>query len=210
MLASIIGGASSLLGGILGGNAQQKAAKKDLAFRRQVYDEGVKRSQPWVDAGENALAQYMQGFSGNGQAVLDNFYQSPEYLATYNSLMDRAQQGVERRGAATGTLNSGRAAMALQDRAGDIGSGMIGNYLNRLSGVSTGGMNAASGLGNFALNSAQGIGDARYNQGNALAATYMGAGNSVSNTLSDIIQQQNINRALGGTQGGTSAFGRFF
>jgi hypothetical protein len=207
MLASILGGVASGIGSIFAGNAQKRAADRDLRFKKQVYNEGVERTQPWVDAGQNALAQYMQGFNGGGQQVLGNFYQSPEYLATYNSLMDRAQEGVERRGAATGTLNSGRTAMALQDRAGDIGSMQINNYLSRLGGMSNTGLGAASGVNSFANTSAQGIGQANYNQGNALASTYLGVGNSINNTLSDIVQQGG--QAFGAGRGSTSAFGGF-
>jgi hypothetical protein len=206
MLGSILGGIIGGVGSILGGNAQDRAAKRDLQFKKQVYNEGVERTQPWVDAGQSALAQYMQGFNGGGQQVLGNFYQSPEYLATYNSLMDRAQQGVERRGAATGTLNSGRTAMALQDRAGDIGSMQINNYLGRLGGMSNTGLGAAQGANSFANTSAQGIGQANYNQGNAQAAGYLGAANSFNNTLSDIYQRDQQRVA----QGGTSAFGGWF
>lgn len=206
MLASIIGGLASGIGSYLGGQQQAKAANKSLAFNKQVYNEGVQRLDPYVQAGNNALAQYMQGFNGGGQEVLNNFYQSPEYLATYNSLMDRAQQGVERRGAATGMLNSGRTAMALQDRAGDIGSMQIGNYLSRLGGMVNTGANAASGANSFASSQGQNVTGDMYNRGNALAAGYMGAGNSVNNTLTDIVQQQNLNKALGST----SAYSRFF
>jgi hypothetical protein len=97
---------------------------------------------------------------------------------TYQPAMDEATKGVERYSSASGLLNSGRTLKALQDRAGDIGGRMFGDY--------TSGLGSLAGYGPQATPSGAGISNAIGSQadaGYARAAGIAGIGNAVSSGL---------------------------
>ena len=198
MVLSLISGAASGIGNYLGAKAQAKEAKKNRKFQQRIYNEGVERASPWVNAGMTALDQYGSSFGapGGGNA-LASFYESPEYLATYNAAMEAADREIGRMGSAGGKLNSGNRIIAAQDRAGRLGGDMMGNYLARLFNMSEAGRGAASGVNTFTGNQGARVGRAMGDVGAASAAGYMGIGNTIGNTLEDYMQ----GRAMQSTSG---------
>ena len=212
MLASIIGGLAGGLGSYFGAKEQRKAADKALAFNRQIYNEGVARAQPYVDAGTNALDPYMDAIGlGNSGDAIARFQASPNYKLNFQTGVDNANQQLMRQAAAGGSINSGRTLMALQDRGTDIANRMYGKYLANIGGLVDMGRGAATNTNSFAMSQGQNVTGDIYNQGNALAAGYMGIGNSINNTLSDIVQQGGQAFGMSGgmpSGGSTSAFWR--
>lgn len=209
MLASLLGGAASLVGNILGGDAQAKAANKARKFNERVYNEGVQRLDPYVQAGNQAINPYLNAIGlGDSQAAISNFQNSPNYLLNFQTGLDNANNQLMRQAAAGGSINSGRTLMGLQDRGMQQANQFYGNYLANLGGLMDAGRQAASGTNSFAMQQGNQITNDMYNRGNALGAQYMGVGNSINNTLQDIVQQGGQAFGMGGKS--TSAYGGFF
>lgn len=210
MLASILGGVASGVGGLLGANAQAKAAKKATRLQRDMFNKQVDYINPIYQRGQssNALLDSLYGMGGaSPDAFNQAFYNSPFYKVQFEGALPGELDSIMRRNAASG-INNGRTMMALSDRARDLVSrNALSPFVSGITGASQQGANAANALagyaGQFGDNAAQGA----YNVGNAQAAGFMGAGNSFTNTLRDIQQQRNFDRVFPG--GSTSAFGGF-
>lgn len=176
IFGALIGGATSLIGGLIGKSTADKQAKQ----QQQANAQQQALARPYVDAGGNFLGQYMNAAGANGPAgnalAIDAFRNSPLYQMTYQPAYNEAEKAYTRYAAARGTVNSGRTLQALQDRAARIGQQTFGNYLGTLQQGAGAGQNAAFGQGaniqqgTGALNSAYGAG------GDALAAGALGVG----------------------------------
>lgn len=209
MLASIIGGLASGVGNFLAGDAQAKAANKARKFNERVYNEGVQRLDPYVQAGNQAINPYLDAIGlGNSQDAINRFQASPNYLLNFQTGLDNANNQLMRSAAANGSINSGRTLMGLQDRGMNQANLMYGNYLANIGGLMDAGRQSASGANNFAMQQGQNITNDMYNRGNALGAQAMGVGNSINNTLQDIVQQGGQAFGMGGKS--SSAYGGFF
>ena len=72
-ISAAIAVTGSLIGAEMQGNAAENAAattaqatREATALQRQQYEEGVKRQQPFYEAGVNALPGYLQGIQPGG------------------------------------------------------------------------------------------------------------------------------------------------
>ena len=99
-----------------------------------------------IQQGVNATGNLasLLGVGGDPQQGLTNYLQ----MAGYGPAMKMMQQGVTGQGAASGLLNSGATAKALQDRGAEINQGFTNNYLQLLSGLGNQGLQAGGLLGN--------------------------------------------------------------
>jgi hypothetical protein len=192
-----IGGA---LGGAIDGNESGKAAKsaanvantaaeKDIALRRQMYEESVARQKPFYKAGVNALPGYLKGIGPNGELVrgftMGDYQADPGYAFR----LSEGQKALERSAAARGGLISGAALKAAGRYGQDMASQEFSNAYNRFRDTQGLRRNALAGVVGFAptaagsmttagQNYAAGVGPQMYQQGvntgNALIAAQQG------------------------------------
>lgn len=79
-----------------------------------------------------------QGNTAGANAGYQNYLQQ----AGYAPAMKQLAQGITGQGAASGILNSGTTAKALQSRGADLNQSFYNNYLQQLSGLSSQGLQA--------------------------------------------------------------------
>lgn len=99
-----------------------------------------------VANGANAVGTAANGVAaaGGAQQGYNNYLQ----MAGYAPAMRQMSQGVTGQGAASGLLNSGATAKALQTRGAELNQGYFNNYLQQLSGLSGLGMQAGGLVAN--------------------------------------------------------------
>lgn len=221
---------SSLIGGISANKAagtqaaatsqaadlQSQVAREQLALQQRMYEEGVTRQQPWLEAGKTAL---------NKLVPLTDYQQfgMPQFQADpgYGFRMSEGMKALERSAAARGGLLSGSTLKATQRFGQDLASQEYQNAFNRyqaeraarlqplqsLAGV---GQTTAQQLGaagqQFAGQSAQTAGQMAANVGDlmtsgaaARASGYVGGANALTQGLGTYLnysQGQNMLNAL--------------
>jgi hypothetical protein len=83
----------SLLGGLLGGDSgaddMMAMSEEALELQKQIYDDSIKRSEPWYNAGKSAVDELMNllGLSGGtGNQSRDQIYNEmlPQYTSNVN------------------------------------------------------------------------------------------------------------------------------
>jgi hypothetical protein len=143
-----------------------------------MYEEGVQRQQPFLEAGTgffNQLAALQRG----GPQAAQNFLQTDP---GYGFRMSEGLKALERSAAARGGLMSGATGKALQRYGQDVASQEFGAAYNRLAGladvgpraagVMTGlGQTYATNVGNIGMGAAQTAGQAALARGSAYGRT---------------------------------------
>lgn len=168
---------------------QAKAADDALALQTRQYEEGVERSQPWVDAGKTGLEAYM-GELGLSDAAKDGTFQSGfQTTPGYQFQVDEGEKGVVNNLAALGMKNSGAALKSLTRFRQGLADQTYNAYLDRLSGVSTGGQTQVGQNNALGQQYANTAGQIMQDKGTATASGYVGGANAWSNALSNLTKQ---------------------
>ena len=226
-IAALIAAGASIVSGITGANAAHDAAdaqtkainagiklqQQGLAFQENAYSQAHKDAMPWLTAGKNALAQYQGelGLSQNGAGgtpFKSQFKETPGYQFA----VQQGERGVVNNMSALGMRGSGSALKALTEFRTGLANQTYQTYLDRLSGVSTGGQvtgaqnsansqNAANGISSSLGGIAQSIGNA----GAATASGYVGGANAWTGALGNFAN--NAGSYLGQRQGSGSGWG---
>lgn len=214
--AAAIGTVGSLAAGGIQANAanqaaqtQEKASKKALKLQSEALDLQQQQAEqartdalPWMDAGRTALNQYM-GELGLSEEARNGTFQS-QFTETpgYEFAVQQGEEGVLNNLAALGQRGSGSALKALTEFRTGLANQTYDNYLNRLSGISTGGqtqVNTTNALGaqnaGMTGNILANMGNTIQNAGAARASGYVGGANAWGNALSGA--SNNISGALG-------------
>jgi hypothetical protein len=215
--ALALGGATiGAVGSYLGASSQADAAEsaaqssKDASMyatdlQRQMYEENVARQQPWLQAGENALAQLTAGTAAGGQYMqpfgMEQFQADPGY----DFRMSEGVNALDRSAASRGMLLSGAQLKGVQEYGQNLGSQEyknaydryntdIGNQYNRLASLAGVGQTAtgalqqagsqySSNVGNLAMQNAATQGNAALATGQANASMYQGIGNTLGRAV---------------------------
>jgi hypothetical protein len=202
-LTMLIGAGASLLSGFLGSNAaksasQTQAAATDKATALQAATIAQSRADaaPWLAAGKTALGSLMGelGLSktnADGTPFQSQFAQTPGYQFQ----VEQGNKGVVNNLKALGLGASGAALKALTRFNQGLANSTYQQYLDRLSGVSTGGQSTSSSTGNQAIAGAQMVGSGIADAGAARASGYVGSANAITNALGSFANT--AGRALG-------------
>jgi len=87
-------------------SAANVAAERDVALRRQMYEEGVVRQKPFYEAGVNALPEYLRGIGAGGELVrgftMGDYQADPGYAFR----LSEGQKALDRRDRKSTRLNS--------------------------------------------------------------------------------------------------------
>lgn len=219
-IAALIAAGASIISGLTGANAAGNAARtqtnainagiklqqQGLEFQQRAYNQAREDAMPWLTAGKNALAQYQGelGLSPNGAdgtPFKSQFKETPGYQFA----VDQGERGVVNNLGALGLRGSGAALKALTKFRTGLADQTYQTYLDRLSGVSTGGQvtgaqNSANSqnAANSIAGSLGGIGQSMANAGSATASGYVGGANAWSGALGNFAN--NIGSYLGQRQ----------
>ena len=197
----LLSAGGSLLNGILGTNAANKAANAQTNAANQsnqlaalIYGNNTAMNKPFVDAGTGAVNQMasLDGLNGAAAqtAAKGQFTTDPGYQFA----LDQGMRGVQSSAAASGGLFSGRAAKDLNNYAQGQASQQYGNYYNRLSGL--------AGIGQASANQQAANGNAYSNTfgsntaaaGNAAAAGAIGGANAITGSISSALNGYSQNQ----------------
>lgn len=188
-------------------NAAQEAAStagassdRATALQQRIYEEGVKRQQPYYEAGTNALARMQQQYNKMPAAFTGNvnLNQDPGYAFR----LKEGQQALDRSAAARGGLISGGALKAAQRYGQEMGSQEYGNAYNRALTKYNADVNRES-TGYNRLAAMSGIGQTAAN-------TIGSAGQTMAGNVGNAYMQQGVNQGnalLAGSQARTSSYG---
>lgn len=209
MLGAIIGAAGSLLGGIMGNNAadraanqQMRAANHQLNFAKRVYKDQNALFEPWRNMGMQGQQAYMSEMGlGAAPEGYKGFSETPAYQYNLSQGLDAAQSAA----AARGGMLSGATLQSMQT----VGNGLANNeyqtYLNRLQGIGNQGQAAAGNQATAAQNYGQNAINAAGAYGDAQSAGTIGGFNALSNGINGAISSfgyMNGAQQQGGTQAG--------
>ncbi len=176
-IASAGAGIGSMIGSLFGGgggddgadaaiqaaNIQAAAADRSGQLQKQMYDQAVARSAPWVDAGTAAVNQYSGILNLPGYAKID----PTEYLRStpgYQFDLNQGVQARDRSAASRGMLYSGPQLKAVTAYGQGLADKTYNSLMDRIYGLSGQGQSAAALTGNQGITSGQNIGNT-YTQG---------------------------------------------
>ena len=167
---------TSTYGGMMG---QGTGATNFLAQLLGVSPSGVSGAANTVGTAANGIAQ-----AGGAEAGYNNYLQR----AGYAPAMRQLSQGITGQGAASGLLNSGSTARALQREGTELNQSFYNNYLQQLAGLSGLGLQAGGLVANTGQRSTS-IG-ARPSTAGAIAQTVGG----IASIFSDRRLKRDIER----------------
>ena len=158
------------------------ASREALDLQRRMYEEGVARQQPWLQAGQNALAK-LAAASDYTPFGMAQFQADPGYAFR----LSEGQKALERSAAARGGLLGGATGKALTRYGQEMGSQEYQNAFNRYQ------AERQARLG--PLQSLAGVGQTTAQQLGAAGQGYAGAANQLA--LMNAANQGNLALAGG-------------
>lgn len=195
-------------GGLVGSYVQSKAvgkaadvqsatAQQGMQVQQQQFDVLQKNLQPYMQAGQSALAgqQALLGLSGPEQqaALISQLQQSPQMQA----MQQQGENAILQNAAATGGLRGGNVQAALGQFRPQLLNQLIQQQFGNLGGLTSLGQSSAAGVGNAGMNMASNIGNLLQQQGAAQAGGIMGKANAISGGLQSAIGSFIGGKAMG-------------
>lgn len=221
-LASFIPGVGPIGGAVLGavgsaidGNQEKKAAQgaasaanagaqADIDLRRRMYEEGVARTQPFYEAGVNALPGYLKGVGAGGDLVrgftMSDYQADPGYAFR----LSEGQKQLDRQAAIRGGQISGSAMKAAARYGQDMASQEYSNAYNRFRDTQGLQRNALAGVVGFAPTAAGSMTSAGQSYASGAGPQMYQQGVNTGNAM---ISNQRTNQSTYGDIG--SAFGKY-
>jgi hypothetical protein len=203
---ALAGGLGSLFGGSSGSgdrgssaaiqaaNIQAGASDRANAIQKQMYDEAVARSAPWVKAGTSAVNEYSGLLNLPGYDAIDR----TDYLRSTPGYQFQLGQGVEARdrsAASKGMLLSGPQLKAVTKYGQGLADTTYNSLMDRIYGLSGQGQSAAALTGNQGIATGQGMAANTIYGGNAQAQGLYNAYNARESAYGN--QQKNLYGGLG-------------
>lgn len=201
-----MGGIVDSIFGFLGAKEQASATeaaagmsadvmREQLALQKRMYEEGVARQQPWLEAGRTALNALVPLTTGYKPFGTQQFQADPGYAFR----MSEGMKALERSAAARGGLLSGGTLKATQRFGQDLASQEYMNAFNRYQAERNAQLNPLQTLANVGQTTAQQVG--------AAGQTYAGTANqlalaNLANQGNLALQQGNIRASQYGQLGG--------
>ncbi len=212
-------GLFSVIGGIIGGGKQKKAAKKASQLQYDAAIKGIDESarqfdatradfQPYQEAGVGALDKIsaLLGLSGGEQqqAEINGLRESPLFKSLYRS----GEEAVLSNASATGGLRGGNNVTGLAEFGEDTLSKLIQQQLSNYGGLASAGMGAAGNVGAFGADAVNQQAQLR-NQGAGAKAQYqLIKGGIAAQNFNNIggFLDDGLSAILGGGGGGGGGF----
>lgn len=165
------------------GEAANAAADRELALRRQMYEEGVARQRPFYEAGVNALPGYLAGIQPGGELVRG--FTQADYQADpgYAFRMAEGMKGLERSAAARGGLMSGATGKALTRYGQEAASQEFSNAYQRFRDTQQLRRNALAGVVGYGPTSANAMTGSGQSYAAGAGPVISGQGETTANAL---------------------------
>jgi len=197
--AAVVGGA--VVGSVVSGNAQKKAANTAANAQQQASEAGIAEQQrqfdevrkllaPYVNAGTGALGAQQNILGLNGTEAQRQALTGIESSPQFSSLSQQGENAILANASATGGLRGGNVQGALAQFRPQLLAQLIDQQYGRLGGLSSMGQNAAAGVGNAGMQTGQGISNLLQQQGAAQAGAALAAGRAnaqIGSTISNSI-----------------------
>lgn len=214
--AALIGGATSLAGGLMASSAskkasaaQERASEKAQAAQDRRYEDQKALQEPFRQAGLTAQEQIMQylGIGGDKNAPgygslgksFDELYGGDKFQQDPGAQFRQSEslKALERSAAARGNLLSGATMKGITRFSQDLASQEYQNAFNRyqteraaklnpLQSLMGAGQSAANVMTGAAGQAGQNEASNLYNAGQARASGYVGSANALNNALGQI------------------------
>jgi hypothetical protein len=166
-----------------------QTTREQLALQERMYNEGLKRQQPFLDIGTNALNRLV-ALNQPGANTAQFIQQDPGYAFRFAE----GQKALDRQSAARGGLISGGALRAATRYGQEMGSQEFGNAYNRMAGLAalgpsaagvqnTLGQNYANQANQLGLINSTNQGNLALQRGNVAASQYGNYGNALNTAL---------------------------
>ena len=208
-MGDLIGGiasiGSSIVGGLLGSNANSNAASAQTsaynnatALQAKEWQQEQQNEAPYMQAGSGALSQLSTLYglnsagstgsytnaAGGGSTVNPNasFYLSPDY----NFALTQGLKGLTAQGAATNGTDNGATQKAEISYAGNLASGQYDNYKSGLMSLAGLGQSAASSTNAATSGTSANESSLTAQNGSNLASSYLGQGTIDKNLTSSL------------------------
>eukprot|EP00873_Tetraselmis_striata_P032026 jgi/Tetstr1/452290/TSEL_039326.t1 len=166
--------------------AQEQSADKALALQEKQFNQQREDAMPWLDAGRTALDAYMGELGLSDAAKAGTFESGFKETPGYNFAVEEGEKGVLNNLAALGMKNSGAALKSLGRFRQGLADQTYQTYVDRLSGVSTGGQTQAAQNSAASQNYANTASQTLQDKGAARASGYIGAANAWGNAAKNI------------------------
>ena len=159
-------------------NISAQAQREALALQQRMYEEGVARQQPWLQAGTGAINRLAAGLGKGGEFATPfsqtNWMQDPGY----GFRMSEGMKALERSAAARGGLLSGATLKGIQRYGQDVASQEYQNAFDRYYNERNQMLRPLQSLAGVGQTSADALGAA--GRGYAGAATELGMTNAAN------------------------------
>jgi|SRR6201996_826971 len=175
--ATVVGGVLSYAGSQNAADASSDAAKSAAQQQALNYQRASTNLQPFVSAGQGALANLTDLSNGNYGAL----YSSPDYQFALNSGVNAS----DRSAASKGSLYAGGHSADLTALGQGLASQQLGNYRSSLMNLAQLGSNSASSLAGTGTNQANQTGGYITQNGQ----NQIGIGNNQTNSLLNTLGQ---------------------
>ena len=183
----------SVISDVFFGGAEKKAGKAQAAAQTQAIAEGRRQFDltrqdfaPGIQAGNQARDQLLNFLGLNGtaaeQKAISGFQESPGQAF----LRQRAERSLLRNASATGGLRGGNVLTALQEQGIGLSNQFLGERLNRLAGVASGGNASVANQAGIGANLTAGIQNAQVGRGAARASGILGQAAGIRRGLGQV------------------------
>ena len=143
-------------------NQIQGAADQSAATQQNLYNQGQQATQPYAQAGTQALGQFQNLLTPQGQADFSQQYtQGPQY----QQLQQQAEEATLRGASATGGLRTGQSNVALSSIAPQLINQAYGQQLQGLQGLMGQGAGFAGQTAGLATGVGTNVGNTQYQGG---------------------------------------------
>lgn len=195
--AGLLGAGASIFGANKAADAQKQAAEQALSFQKQQFDTNQANFKPFIDngAGASNLLASFYGLNGAnpalGQNALQQFAKSPDYTFA----LGQGQSALDNTAAAKGGVLGGNQIRAQTDYAQGVASQNLGNYLQRISGMSGQGITAASGAAGSQTVGANNMANSAMAAGTADASGILGTVKGFNSGLNSLSLYNQMNQS---------------
>lgn len=166
-VASVFGGGSAGSAGSSAGGAQQYFNDLAIAELRRQFEETKQNVAPFLDAGTNAVPQFVEGTTVGGlDDILGRIFDSENF----KNLVDERQRGIQGQLAAGGLTRSGTAINEAAKVPTDLGFQIEQILSGRQNNLVNLGQNSALGLGQIGQNNSNSIANLFNNTGKAVSS----------------------------------------
>ncbi|KAF1698361.1 hypothetical protein CSC62_05485 [Pseudoxanthomonas jiangsuensis] len=170
---AVVGAATDIYAANKSASAAKAAGRNATAEQARQFNQTREDMMPWLESGEWALDRQQQVLNGD----YSGFLASPDYQAALQLGTEQLDAGAT----AGGNLWGGGADADRIQFGQQLASQNLGNYWNRLAGLSQTGQTTANQLGAYGQNYAQQYGQNQWGVANARSSAYGQQADAVNN-----------------------------